>query len=294
MTMAHLQRPSKLRKPILVLAAASLLVLSAAAPALAGPPTGDFAVFSQCQLKSVVEYCIYAQATSGEEQLGKASVPIVHTITLQGGSYEVPGGEEFVGAVDGETLSQTPQNVSGGLPAVVAYGSLSTKTRQTLYNELVEDGITGVTATIELVGKPGISLENFALQNEVALSLPVQIKLSNPFLGSDCHIGSAASPVVFNLTTGTTAPDLPNDPVTGTPGTFSVIIASELIEFSGYELRDNAFALPTAEGCGGSESSIVDPAVNTALDLPSPDGHNSVDLEGTLKVATEQAVLAST
>jgi len=291
--MANPQRPSKLRKPILVLAAASLLVLSAAAPALAGPPTGDFAVFSQCQLKSIVENCIYAQATSGELQIGKDTVPITHTITLQGGSYAVGGGEEFVGAVDGETLSRTSQSVPGGLPAVVAYGSLSTKARQTLYDELVEDGVTGVTATIELVGNPGISLENFAIQNEVALSLPVKITLSNPFLGSDCHIGSTTSPIVLNLTTGTTTPDLPNEPVTGTPGDLSVVIPSELIEFSGYELRDNAFAVPTAEGCGGIESSIVDPAVDTALALPSSDGHNNVDLKGTLKVAAEEAVLAS-
>jgi hypothetical protein len=292
MTMAHPQRPSKSRKPMLVLAAVSLLVLAAAAPALAGPPTGDFAVFAQCQLSSV-EYCIYAQATAGELQLGKDTVPIKSTITLQGGSYAVTGGEEFVGAQDGETLSQTPQGVPGGLPAVVAYGSLSTKTRQVLYDELVEDGITGVTATIELVGNPGIKLENFVLQNEVALSLPVQIKLSNPFLGSGCHIGSKANPIVFNLTTGTTDPDLPNEPVTGTPGDFSVIIASELVEFSGYELRDNAFAVPAAEGCGGIESSIVDPAVDAAIGLPSSDGHNNIDLKGTLKVATEAAVLAS-
>jgi len=45
-------------------------------------------------------------------------VPITNTFTLQGGAIEneETGAEAFVGALNGETLSKTPQNVPGGSP----------------------------------------------------------------------------------------------------------------------------------------------------------------------------------
>ena len=43
----------------------------------------------------------------------------------------------------------------------------------------------------------------------MAMKLPVKMHLENPFLGSNCYVGSSSSPLIWNLTTGTTAPPAP-------------------------------------------------------------------------------------
>jgi hypothetical protein len=50
----------------------------------------------------------------------------------------------------------------------------------------------------------------------------VKVRLENPFLGSECYVGSNSSPVVLNLTTGTTSPPAPNKPIKGTVGNIEV------------------------------------------------------------------------
>jgi hypothetical protein len=90
--------------------------------ALVKEPTGDFAVFAQCPVKAEdVNGCIYSPTESGEVKIGREEVPINKTITLQGGTIEneETGAEAFVGALNGETLSKTPQNVPGGLLGLV-------------------------------------------------------------------------------------------------------------------------------------------------------------------------------
>jgi hypothetical protein len=54
-------------------------------------------------------------------------VPITNTFTLQGGAIEneETGAEAFVGALNGETLSKTPQNVPSGRSATKSAISLS-------------------------------------------------------------------------------------------------------------------------------------------------------------------------
>src|ERR1700729_3139261 len=70
--------------------AVGLLVLLAAlalAPAaMAGKPTGEFAVFNHCPLSSAgVNECVYSKESSGELRFGSMDVPIKNPITLQGG-----------------------------------------------------------------------------------------------------------------------------------------------------------------------------------------------------------------
>lgn len=278
-----------MRNGLLVVAAALLAALVGATPVLAGQPKGDFAVFAQCNL-ATSELCIYAKSTKGELRLGKRTVPIIHTIVLQGGSYQSGPQEVFTPASNGETLSNTAQAVPGGLPAVIEPGLLSAKQKK-LYEEDVENNITAVTATIELLSDPGISLENWIEEDGVALSLPVRVKLSNPFLGSACYIGTGASPVELQLTTGTTAPSLPNTPISGAAGDVELKDSGELVLLNNYRLVDNAFSAPEAKGCGGAESIV--PAVDAAIGLPAGGGHNTAVLEGDLEVASEAAVLAS-
>ena len=74
-------------------------------------------------------------------------------------------------------------------------------------------------ATAELEGNIRISRTNLLSgAPEAALTLPVRVHLENSFLGNECYVGSKAQPVDIELTTGTTSPPLPNEPITGSLG----------------------------------------------------------------------------
>jgi hypothetical protein len=287
----HLRRLTGLRNAVLGMGAASLLVLAVAAPAMAAPK-GDFAVFAQCPLSNpAVNLCVYVKSSGGLFTIGTKTVPVSKPITLQGGSIlnEETGAETFVEADNGETLSKTPQQVPGGLLGIIAPEFLP-KFLQVIINKLVTEGLDEVTATAELVGKPTINRTNLLFQENVALSLPVRIKLSNTLLGSSCFIGSKSSPVTFQLTTGTTAPPKPNEPITGVVGELEFKDEFQLAIIKGNKLVDNAFSVPGVSGCGGLLALLLDPAIELKLGLPSAAGKNTAILESTLENATAEAV----
>jgi len=292
MTRDGLNRLTGLRRCALAVGAALTIALVGAVPALASGPTGDFAVFAQCPTNNpAVNLCIYAVSSGGEFKVGTTTVPINKPITLQGGSIlnEETGAETFVPAKNGETLSKTALTVPGGLLGIVAPSSWP-EWLQNLFNEFINNGITGVTATTELVANPGISRTNLLFREGTALELPVRVKLSNPFLGNNCYIGSAAHPIVQHLTTGTTSPPPPNTPISGAVGEIEFKDEFQLVIIKNNSLVDNAYAAPGAEGCGGFLSFLIDPAVNAKLGLPSAAGHNTTRLNGTLQNATATAV----
>jgi len=270
---------------------ASLLVLAVAAPAMA-TPKGDFAVFAQCPLKNPeVNLCFYIQSTGKEFVIGTKTVPVNKTITLQGGSIlnEETGAETFVPAANGETLSKTPLTVPGGLFGIKAPESWPTWLQE-WFNKLINEGFTGVTATAELVGNPGISRTNLLFQTGVALSLPVRLHLNNAILGSECYLGSKAHPVTFNLTSGTTSPPEPNKAISGAVGELEFKDEFQLVIIKGNRVVDNAFSTPGTEGCGGLLSFFINPLVEKILGVPSAAGHNTAILEGSLQNATAEAV----
>jgi hypothetical protein len=279
---------------------APLATLGLASPALATEhhPTGEFAPFKDCPLSdTTVQDCIFAEASSGEFTVGKRTVPINKTIILQGGFRENETTEklEFLGAEDGNTLSKVALTVPGGLLNVVAPEFLP-KFLQEIFNNFINEGITGVTATTELAAPAssiGLSTENLLFETGTALSLPLKIKLDNAFLGSSCLVGSNAAPIVIDFTTGTTAPPAPNKPIKGSAGTFEHNANFTLITLNGGKLVNNSFAAPGAEGCGGLLSFLIDPAVNAALGLPAAAGHNTAILQGKLSTANAGAVKAS-
>jgi len=295
MTRDGLHRLTGLRRYALILTAALTVALVAAVPALAKEPTGDFAVFKQCPVSNpAVNLCVFAQSTGGEFHVGTKTVPINKTITLQGGSIlnEETGEETFVAASNGETLTKVPLNVPGGLLGIVAPTGWPTWL-QNLFNEFINNGITGVTETNELVGNPGISRSNLLSASGTALELPLRVHLQNAFLGSSCYIGSAAHPILQHLTTGTTSPPAPNTPITGAVGELEFKDEFTLVIIKNNSLVDNAYSAPEAEGCGGILSFLIDPAINATLGLPSAAGHNTTRLNGTLQNATAEAVKAS-
>jgi hypothetical protein len=292
---------ARVRRRTLVVAVAvvaPLAALGAASPALAVEhhPKGIFAPFADCPLANkTINDCIFAQTKSGEFKVGKKTVPIVNTITLQGGLIEEEAGLKFVAAEDGNTLSKTAQPVPGGLLGIVAPSFLP-GFLQELFNEFINKGITGVTATTELAAPAssiGLNTTNLIDSEGIALSLPVKVKLSNPFLGESCYVGSNSHPVVLELTTGTTSPPPPNKPITGKPGTFEDEDSFLLIRLKNNSLVNNSFAAPGVEGCGGIFSFLIDPAVNAELGTPSAAGTNTAILNGTLETGNAEAVRAS-
>jgi hypothetical protein len=268
--------------------AAVVASLAMAAPASAAI-TGEFGNFAQCPVGNpAAESCLYAHSTSGEFKISATAVPLSKPITLQGGltAENAEGVSEVLAAANGETLSKTAQTVPGGLFKIVAPSFLP-GFLQTLFNEFIDKGITGVTATTELVGKAHISPGAALFGAGTALELPTRVHLENPFLGGSCYVGSASKPVTVDFTTGTTSPPLPNKPITGSPGEVSVG-PEGVFKVAKNSLVNNTFAAPKAEGCGGIFAFLIDEAVDAELELPSASGHNTAILNGSQEIASAQ------
>jgi hypothetical protein len=306
--MRHLvgSMPVSRRAMVVVVALfASMVALGSASSALATEhhPKGDFAVFNQCPLSNTAtNVCIYAQTESGEFVVGKKTVPIKNTITLQGGVHVIFNeereivGTEFIGAENGVTLSKTPQDVPGGLAGLVNCFEISNFIERLACEVIFENGLTGVTATTELAAPASsiaISGQNLIEATGTALLLPVKVKLSNPLLGESCYIGSNSNPIELPLTTGTTSPPEPNKPISGKIGKVEFKDEAAITIVRENSLVNNSFAAPAAEGCGGIFAFLIDPLVNAKLGAPSAAGHNTAILNGTLQQGNAVYVKAS-
>lgn len=279
------------------LAAATIALAMAAlswvpvASASSHNPTGEFAEFGECPLSTLeIDHCVYAVFDGESLDLGSKTIPLVNPITFQGGyaEEEEPFALQFHGAENGVTLSKTPQPVPGGLLGVTAPSSWPGPV-QKWWNDGIAEGLTGVTATIELA-EPAtaitLSLENWLLEEGTALGLPVKIKLSNALLGSSCYVGSNTEPIQIDLTTGSSGG------LTGAAGTFSFNGGFTKVTITDFALVNGTFAAPAASGCGGLFSQYVDPLINSIVGLPAGSGENSLTLEGVFEVAEDAPVRA--
>jgi hypothetical protein len=273
-------------------AVTTALILAPASLAAPHHPTGEFAQFGDCPLsRSTITDCIYAVTNSGSVTLGSKTVPIKNPVTLQGG-FEGGGTEvQFYGAEDGNTLSKTPEPIPGGLAGLIKCNEIKSLLVRIACEVTFENGLTGVNATLELAA-PATSIklntENLLFEEGTALQLPVKVHLENPFLGSNCYVGSNSSPIIIPLTTGTSGS------LKGTAGAFSANEAFTLLTFTGNRLVNNTFAAPAATGCGGPVVElVVDPLLNSMAGLPAGSGKNSAILEGTTQDAASSAVRES-
>jgi hypothetical protein len=293
-------RGAKRIVPFAALLAVAVAALAFAAPALAGKPTGAYANFTQCPLSNKeVSLCVYADTTSGEFKIGSTEVPLIKPVILQGGLIQIEelAKVKFVNAANGETLSKTPQTVPGGLLKIFS-PSFFPEPLKKIFNEFIDKGITGVTATTELVGEVQINLGNELAGEGTALTLPTRVHLENGFLGNGCYVGSKAHPVTVELTTGTTSPPAPNKPITGSVGEVELKEGGLIIVINKNSLVNNSFAAPGAEGCGsqilfGLFTGLIDEAVNSEVGLPSAAGHNTAILNGKQELGAAAAVQAS-
>lgn len=283
----------QVRKMVAIAGVAGSLVLAAGAQA--ADPTGDWADFKRCPLSNPsTDVCVYSQVTSGSFKLGTSTVPIGDTITLQGG-YELDpdtGATTWINAEGGPTLSATPLDVPGGLlglPDTTGWpGWLLDQF------EAAVSSVNAVTATAELAGPVQFNLNNYFGESGTAITLPLRVKLSNPFLGNNCYIGSNSDPVLLQLTSGATSPPPPNTSISGQLGSVTVLYRGRLIKNDGFRLVDNAFRAPEADGCGNFFTNwLLDPAVNLKQGLPSSAGKNAAIMEGNQKIGNVLNVRAS-
>lgn len=286
-----------MRKLVLAVAMTAVMLTSASPAAAAShSPTGEFSNFGECPLnRPTLEFCIYSESNGGFFQMGSKTVPLKNPVILQGGLEFDVGAPTFFGAENGVTLSKTPQPVPGGLLGIEA-PLWWPKFLRDLFNETINNGSTGVTATVELAAPATsvfVSPENLFTGHGTAISLPTKIKLSNPFFGSNCYIGSSSNPVVIDFITGETSPPPPNEPIKGALGTVTPNPTGTMLTISGGKLVNNSFGAPGAKGCGGLFSFLIDPFVNSIVGLPSPAGNNTAILEGKLQDAFAFAVKAS-
>ena len=275
----------------------AMLVIAIAALALAGSAsaklTGEFKKFEQCQYTNTeVKKCLYSPTIGGEVVLGSKKVPIVNEAYLQGG-FSKPNPEtgfsKFFAAKNGITLSKAPQPVPGGLAGIVNCKEISNFLLRISCEVTFENGLTGLNSTLELA-KPAsdirISENNLAGEIGTAMQLPVKVHLENPFLGSECYVGSSSSPLIWKLTTGTTAPPAPNKPISGTAGIGEFLEEGRILVLKGAKLVDNAWSAPGATGCGGFlVELLLDPIINSASGLPAAAGKNTAILNNTINVA---------
>jgi len=273
------------------LAALMLVPASSASAAL----EGEYARFAKCPYANTsIEFCLYAETTSGSFVTPAKTVPLKNPTILQGGlsgaEFDFTKPFTLNAPTSGDALSKTAQPVPGGLLGITA-PSWWPQILKDLFNETINNGFTGVSSTVEIAGPVSgvkVNVANALQLSGVAFTLPVKVKLSNPFLGSNCYLGSNSNPIKLGLTTGTTAPPAPNKPISGSGGTFAEP-APGVVAIKNNKLVDNSFAVPGASGCGGILFSwAVDPLVDSIVGTPSAAGSNTAILEGTTYLGLAQ------
>jgi hypothetical protein len=274
-----------------VIAVATAVLCSA--PSALAHPTGEYEPFGECPYGNpAVEDCVLG-TFSGSLELGTRTIALTNPITLQGGYSGPPPETLFYGASNGVTLSKNSQAVPAGLLKGSPPPSWP-PALQERFEEMVEEGLTGVSATIELAGPSKglttiqLDTENLLFEEGTALSLPVRIKLDNPFLGSECYVGSVSEPIQFRLTTGI------SNALSGSAGSWFFNEEFTIVKIKKLKLVDGYFWSLGAKGCGGEAAAeYVDPFVDSFFGLPAGVGENGVELKGTLWDANAAAVAAS-
>lgn len=271
-----------MRRTVLALIAAVAASLALVAPtAQATALAGAWAPLDRCPVDdpamlaadgaTVAALCLSSKATTGTFTIGATTLTTGATdlqvgVLNQGGTYTTvaPRG----GAIVGDSVS-----IPGGLLGLMCPSNIPFISE--ICRQVENSPLNRVTATIQAAGAP----RDFNLAAGVGtgtpiITLPVKIKLDNPFLGSNCYIGTDSNPILLkpaNLARPTAsvvrfnADGTPN--ATGEMGYLSV---------SGAAQGDSTFAVPRASGCG--LLGILSGAVDLKQGLPSPSGENSLVL----------------
>jgi hypothetical protein len=214
--------------------------------------------FARCPTTAAgVAGCLVIQSESGSIGANSNRIDVGNAVKIEGGLAvdDATGNVSFVPPAAGSALTAQPVVVSSNL-----FGSGFPLTLNTL------------TATIQQAGPIAFDYSSFSV------TAPIKIKFNNPLLGSSCTIGSNASPLTLNLTTGITNPPAPNTPIVGNQGALVDVPGVDIASQGALEV-DNAYAVPVASNCGAVAPSVVTKAINKQLGLPSPAGTNTAQLK---------------
>jgi hypothetical protein len=249
--------------------------------AQAAPPPAPYTQFAGCPNPFTenpkVLTCVRSEINGGHFKMGSKNVPIEKPITLTGGVEKLFSPSPLLFNSEGG-LSKAKQKVPGGVIGLTGLTWLA---------EFL--GIEALTlyATTELAGTPIIAGTAFA-------QLPVKVHLENStgVLGKNCYVGSTTTPIVLNLTTGTTAPPPPNTPISGKTPFFEFEEATEIQKAKDGIYVDNSFAAPGASGCVltlfGFIPISINGLVNAQSGLPSPAGTNETVQEFDAEVVSAE------
>jgi hypothetical protein len=268
----------KRKAPLGVLAVlgAAVMMLALVPAAMAKTPAPGYTQFAGCPSKEenpAITGCVNSLIKSGNFKMGSKNVPIEKPFTLSGGITEF--GAFSFNSKGG--LSKAKQKVPGGVIGLTGLTWLA---------EFL--GIEALTlyATTELAGNPQPLAE--------PAYLPIKVHLENAALGSNCYVGSTATPIVLLLTTGTTSPPPPNKPITGKEPEDKFDEKTEILHLNNGTFVDNSFSAPGASGCVltlfGFIPISINGLVNSQSGLPAAAGTNEtrqnfdIELVGSNKV----------
>jgi len=221
---------------------------------------------------AVVAACLSSVSSTGTITLGGTTLTTgTNDLQLgllnQSGTYSVvaPSGGAVIGA---------PVQIPGGLLGLMCPSDIPLISD--ICDQVVDSSLNRVTATIEAAGAPSdFSLAAGLGVGQPILTLPIKIRLSNPFLEPNCYIGSNSDPILLkpaNLTR-------PTGKVVRFNADGSPSATGEMgyVSLSGASQGDSTFAVPGANGCG--LFGLLSGAVNLKQGLPSPAGENSLVLD---------------
>lgn len=249
---------------LLALASALIAALMLVPAAQASERAPGYEAFAGCpdpEESPDVGACLSSEIYGGHFKMGNKDVPITNPMTLSGGLNGKTGEIEF-NSQGG--LTRAKQKVPGGVVGL---------TGLTWLLEVLGSEALTLYAVTELAGSPYLTQENGA-----TYQLPVKVHLVNPVLGNNCYIGSNSSPIHLNLTTGTTSPPPPAEPISGSKGEVTYEPTLKIVHENDMRLVDNSFAAPGANGCTltlfGFIPIGINGLVNTQSGLPAAAGTN--------------------
>ncbi|WP_329276244.1 hypothetical protein [Streptomyces sp. NBC_00691] len=221
--------------------------------------------------------CVASSSASGSIKLGNTVVPTGST-NLQIGVVQNPDGTSTVAAPAGGALIAAPANVPGGLLGLMCPSDIPFISD--ICRQLTDAKLNKITATMESVGTPS-DFDQIAgvLTDKPIVSIPVRIHLENPFLGSNCYIGTKANPIILRPS-NLTSPDFGVERFNG-DGSPNEEGDMSRLNLLGSTQSDKTFAVPGASGCGLGWFGLIDAAVNLKTGLPSAAGKNSLTLNNT-------------
>ena len=224
-----------------------------------------------------------APGLRSEFKAGNVIIPLKLPIQLQGGGAQAANEElhegeyHWLGPEDGVPAIQPVPQTGPALTKDVDTSKLSESELARYNYEVHYAKDTKTYVTVELAGPAnGISFNilNLFEGHGTAFHFPVKVKLSNPFIGSDCYVGSDAHPIVVDFTTGKAGE------LEGKLGTVTTDKAAWILTIWGNTLVSDSIEAPGVEDCGVNGG--ADEALDSALGLPSTSGNFAI-LNGVLR-----------